>query len=211
MTLFLYVSALAGVLCLLFFVIGISALRHKRPVRMANHLLFALLSFTIAALFGMLAITTQGYRALTHEELVAAVSTRPLGKQRFEAQFRFPDGREKTVELAGDELYVDAHILKWKPVGNILTLDTVYELGRVAGRYRELDDEQNLPRTVFALGEQKPADLFDLRRRYTFLAPLVDAEYGSATFMPARTERNYEIRVSTTGLLMRVQETPEND
>ena len=46
-------------------------------------------------------------------------------------------------------------------------------------------------------------DLFGLRRRYAFLAPLLDAEYGSATFMPATRPIELELRVSTTGLLMR--------
>jgi hypothetical protein len=45
--------------------------------------------------------------------------------------------------------------------------------------------------------------LFGLRRRYEFLAPLLDAEYGSATFIPVTRPAELELRVSTTGLLIR--------
>ncbi len=116
---------------------------------------------------------------------------------------RFPDGRVAAHTLAGDELYVDAHILKWKPVANILGLHTAYELDRVGGRYQQLNDEQNAPRTIYGLGEKKPVDMFNLRQRYSVLAPLLDAEYGSATFVAVEQPARLEVRVSTTGLLIR--------
>jgi hypothetical protein len=46
-------------------------------------------------------------------------------------------------------------------------------------------------------------DLFSLRQRYTLLSPLLDADYGSATFAAADSPVQYEVRVSTTGLLIR--------
>jgi len=56
---------------------------------------------------------------------------------------------------------------------------------------------------VHSLEAAKPVDLFDIRQRYTFLAPLVDAEYGSATFVPVTQPAELEVRVSTTGLMIR--------
>ena len=44
---------------------------------------------------------------------------------------------------------------------------------------------------------------FSLARRFRLLRPLVDAEYGSAAFVAATRPVEYEVRVSTTGLLMR--------
>jgi hypothetical protein len=116
---------------------------------------------------------------------------------------RYPDGRQSAFALAGDEIYVDARILKWKPIANVFGLHTGYELDRVAGRYRDTEQERSAPRTVYALGEDKPVDLFGLRRRHAFLAPLLDAEYGSATFVPVTQPAELELRVSTTGLLIR--------
>ena len=105
--------------------------------------------------------------------------------------------------LSGDELYVDAHILKWKPIANYFGLHTSYELDRVAGRYKKVEDEKTKARTVFSLSQKKPVDMFALRRRFLLLRPLLDAEYGSATFIAANKAAEFEVRVSTTGLLIR--------
>jgi hypothetical protein len=106
-------------------------------------------------------------------------------------------------ELSGDQLYVDAHILKWKPWANLLGLHTAYDLDRVAGRYVSVDDERDRPRTVAVLGTPRAIDLFHLRRRHAWLSALVDAEYGSATFVDVQSVAVFEVRVSTTGLLVR--------
>ena len=120
------------------------------------------------------------------------------------AHFIFPDGRQASYKLAGDELYVDAHILKWKHFVNILGLHTAYELDRVTGRYIDVQDELVSPRTVFLLSQDKPLNMFNLRQRYFFLARLLDAEYGSATFINSDKPAIFEIRVAATGLLIRM-------
>lgn len=145
----------------------------------------------------------QGYRALTHEELAGFLYVTPTGPQRFSATLRFPDGKEARYDLAGDEVYVDARIIKWKPMANIVGLHTAYELDRIAGRYRAIDDERSKPRTVHELGRTRPVDLFGLRKRFDFLGEVYDAEYGSGTFVPVSKPAALELRVSTTGLLIR--------
>jgi len=151
----------------------------------------------------MIVIATEGYRALTHETTAAIVKTEPLGAKEFAAHFRFPDGRQASYRLSGDALYVDAHILKWKPLVNMLGLHTAYELDRVAGRYMEIKEEREGIRTVFLLSRDKPVNMFTLRQRYSLLRPLLDAEYGSASFINSDKPAQFEIRVSTTGLLIR--------
>lgn len=115
----------------------------------------------------------------------------------------FPDGSDTSFVLAGDEIYADAHILKWTSLSTLLDLRTAYELDRVAGRYILLEDEQTKPRTVYSLARTRRVDLFTLRRRHRLLDPLVDAEYGSATFIAANRHASFELRVSLTGLLIR--------
>jgi len=198
-----WVAALFGAMGAVLLVAAGAALRRRRPLRMSARLLLALVFFAAGTACGAIALGVQGYRALTHEEIAAVVRTEPLGAQRFQAQFRFPDGSEATYTLAGDELYVDAHILKWRPWANVLGLNTVYELDRVAGRYHDLSQEQRQPRTVFSVASERRVDLFNLRQRYALLSPLLDAEYGSATFAAADSPAQYEVRVSTTGLLIR--------
>ncbi len=165
--------------------------------------LLALLLLALAALAGTITIGVHGYRALTLEVLAASVKTEPVGPQRFRATIVLPDRRLAMYELAGDAFYVDAHILKWHPAANLLGLHTAYELDRVGGRYNAIADERTKPHTMYTLARAKRLDLFSLVRRFPLFRPLVDAEYGSAAFVAATRPVEYEVRVSTTGLLMR--------
>lgn len=164
--------------------------------------LVGLLLLALGSLAGAIAIGLRGYRALTLEVVAATVTTEPEGPQRFRATVLFPDKRVAMYDLAGDAVAVDAHILKWHPWVNVLGLHTAYELDRVTGRYRDVAEERTKLHTAFALARPTPVDLFAIARR-RLLGPLVDAEYGSAAFVPATEHAEYEVRVSTSGLLMR--------
>jgi len=177
--------------------------RSRQRLGTLASLLAAALCLALAALFGTISVGIRGYSALTQEVVAATIETEPLGNQHFRATVTLADGKLHMFDLAGDMVYVDAHILKWRPVVNLFGLHTAYELDRIAGRYRALGDEQTQERTVFSIAKKKPIDAFDLARRYWVLRPLVDAEYGSATFINATEPAIYEVRVSTTGLLVR--------
>ena len=192
-----------GIIGALLLLSGLAALLRLRPLRFISRTIFGLLLLAVGALAATIAIGTHGYTALTREDVAAKLLVQPTGPQRFTATVRYPDLREVKFELAGDEVYVDAQILKWKPMANVLGLHTAYELDRIAGRYRAIENERSATRTVFPLSRDKPLDLFDLRQRYTFLAPLLDAEYGSASYVAVSRPAEIELRISTTGLLMR--------
>jgi hypothetical protein len=167
--------------------------------------LLGLLLLALAGLAAAISVGLREYHALTLEVLAATVTTEPLGPQRFRATIVLPDQRLAMYDLAGDALYMDAHILKWHPWMNLLGLHTAYELDRVAGRYNAVADERGKPHTAYELARPAwPAwtDLFWIARRH-LLGPLVDAEYGSAAFVASTRPARYEVRVSTTGLLMR--------
>jgi hypothetical protein len=192
-----------GVLGVILVLAAIVSFIQLRLPQSAYRMLAGLLLLALGALAGTISVGMMGYRALTREDVAARIAVKPVGPKLFTATFRFPDGREATYELAGDEFYVDAHILKWHPYANMFGLHTAYEIDRVAGRYRAIKDERDAIRTVHAIARDKPVDLYELGRRYTFLAPILDAEYGSATFVPVTRPAELELRVSTTGLLMR--------
>lgn len=196
-----------ALLALLLILGSAAAWRNRRRVSSLVGYLAAALLLTLSMLCGAITVGIRGYRALTHEAVAATITTEPIvgTPQRFRATVTLPDGRLHMYELAGDALYVDAHVLKWRPIGNLLGLETVYELDRIGGRYQSLGDEQTRERTIYSLAASKPFDAFDLARRYWVLRPFVDAQYGSATFIGATAPggRTYEVRVSTTGLLVR--------
>ena len=190
-------------------IIAASAWRNRRRLSSSVGFLAAALCLTAGMLLGAITVGIHGYRAFTQEALAATIKTEPLGPHHFRATVTLPDSSLHMFDLAGDAVYVDAHVLKWRPIGTLLGLETVYELDRIAGRYQTLSDEQLQERTVYSLAANKPFDAFDLTRRYWVLRPFVDAEYGSATFIGATTPSGgtYEVRVSPTGLLVRPSRT----
>jgi hypothetical protein len=195
------VAALAGALLV---ALAVWAGRRRRLLHTLVSVLTALLCLALAALFASVTIGIHGYRALTAEEVAAVVQTDPIGPQHFRATVTLPDGRVGQFDILGDALYVDARILKWKPIVNILGLQTAYELDRVGGRYNAVPDERHRPHTVFPLGQDHMVNVFGFVHRHPlFLAPLVDATYGSGTFVSVAYPARYEVRVSTTGLLIR--------
>jgi hypothetical protein len=179
------------------------AFRNKHLGGGVVRLVIALLFLSIGLLAAVLGLSVQGFRTLISEQLAATVEVKQLDEQRFQATFTFPDGEVKTFELAGDEFSVEAKIVKWHPWANFIGLQTAYELDRVSGRYTLLDDEQTQPRTVYSLGRTQVVNLFSLSQSLLGLSTLIDAQYGSSTFTPANDESRYEVRVSTTGLLVR--------
>jgi len=196
-----------GILSLVFFILMFVAVKKRKIIGSTVSLLAALLFLALAALAGTVTVAVKGYAALTREETAAVVTTTPLGGKVFLAEFEFPDGRKSSFRLAGDAIYVDAHILKWKPIVNVLGLHTAYELDRVAGRYTDIEEEVKNPRTMYLLAEPKPLNMFNLRMKYSFLEPFLDAEYGSAVFVELKKPAKFEIKVSTSGLLIREVES----
>ncbi len=194
------VLLLIGVLLV---IAGATALFKGRPLRCTLRTLSGLVLALISVLLGTVSIGTYGYKALTSDELVAKIEIRPSGKQSFDARLVYPDGRADIFTLSGDEIYIDARVLKWQPLATLFGLRTMYELDRVAGRYRSVEDERNNPRTIYPLGAAKPFDLFTLRRGAASLSRFVDAEYGSAAFVAADKAANLELSVTASGLILR--------
>ncbi|WP_196140938.1 hypothetical protein [Aliikangiella sp. G2MR2-5] len=166
--------------------------------------LFSLFVFTtVTGALSIILLGTQGYNALTREEKVARVIVTPVGQQSFHARLRFNDGTEQVFSLSGDELLIDAHILKWKSWTNILGLHTGYRLDRIAGRYRAINDEKSKERSVFAIQNTDGKGIAQWREDFSMLSALLDVEHGSASFVAADKQTEYSLMVTTDGLLLR--------
>jgi hypothetical protein len=188
---------------LAFLVLAVRTFRSRRWTRAAGTTTVTALFTSLAALAATLGLSTQGYRGLTSEEVAMTVTTVPTGEHSFQAYVEFADGRDTTLSVMGDQVLVDARILKWHYFVNVLGLRTQYELDRLSGRYVAIEDELSRDRTVHALHSEKRVDLYDLAERYSPLSLLVDTEYGSATYIEVDRPARFEVRVSTTGLLVR--------
>jgi hypothetical protein len=171
----------------------------------------ALLVLSLVALgaaAGFLALGLRSYERLTFEQPVAELEFAARGPQQYEATLtRLPGGERERFVLAGDEWQLDARVLKWRGYANLLGLDARYRLERVSGRYRDIEQERHAPRSVFALGEGTPVDLWSLAEAYPRWLPFVDAIYGSATYLPMAAGARYQVTLSQSGLVGR----PAND
>src|SRR5919106_1645788 len=98
------ITVVSAVLSANLILVSVAAGRRGRWIGSSAALVFGLLFLTVAALAATLSVATQGYRALTREEVAAVVVTPPTGPERFMATFTFPDGRREDYELTGDAL-----------------------------------------------------------------------------------------------------------
>ena len=196
------IAVVAAVLGIALAVSAFRALARARLLGFALRAIVALPLILIGATLAIVALGTQGMAALTHEETAARIKLVPTAPQRYDATVTFADGHAETYELAGDDIYLDGHIVKWTPLANMLGLHTSYRLDRISGRYRTIEQETMARRTIYALGTPPVIDMVALGKRLP-LADVFDAEYGSATYVPVAGPADLELRVSTTGLLLR--------
>jgi hypothetical protein len=198
-----YISIGLAVFALLFFISSIRSAKRREYGQVATNLALCFCLASMGGVFGLGSLSLRGYEAFNYEQLAATITVTPQTEGQFNALMKFPDGTTKNYLLSGDQLVIDAYILKWTPLFNILGMHTHYELARVAGRYFNVDDEQTKPHTVHPLSEESMLDMFHLSRKFGFLKGFVDAEYGSASFVPAKEAQTYILMVSTSGLLFR--------
>ena len=161
----------------------------------------------IAACIGLVAENLVTYQRLTHETPAVKVAFRQTAPRLFNAVLTYPDGRMQRFTLAGDEWQLDARVLKWKPVANILGFDTGYRLERLSGRYSDVASERTEPHTVHGLTPDAIIDVWNLAQRRSAWLPAVDAYYGSATYLPMADGAKFAVSVSQSGLVAR----SEND
>jgi hypothetical protein len=140
------------------------------------------------------------YQRLTHEQPAAQVQLKRVGDRHYSAKLTYPSGLSQEYELLGDEWQVDARLLKWTGIANLLGFDTVYRIERLSGRYTDVAQEKTAPRTVHALAVPDTVDVWDLARRGRQWVPFIDALYGSATFVPMADGASYQVIVSQTGV-----------
>jgi hypothetical protein len=193
--------ALFGVLLL---ALACQRLYRARFLAATGSALMGFLLLAAAAVLFVVSLNLHTYARLTHEQPIAEIVFEARGPQQFRATLaEVPSGEMQLFMLAGDEWQLDARVLKWRGWANLLGLDAQYRLERIGGRYRDIEQERNAPRTVYPLSENPGVDLWMLSTRYPRWLPFVDAVYGSATYMPMGDAARYEISITQSGLIAR--------
>ncbi len=192
-----------GLLGLTLFILGIRRIWHWKMLSGGIQGISGALLISLALLVASLATNLHTYQRLSHEAPVATLRFEQLGPQYFRAILARPDTAAEIYELHGDEWQLDARTLKWKGFATVLGLDSGYQLERLSGRYRNVQQEGVAPRSAHVLYHSEGIDIWSLARRYPRWLPWVDAVYGSATYMPMTHGASYQVNMSQSGLIAR--------
>lgn len=163
---------------------------------------FVLLAFII---YAFLALTDLwSYQQFNREESIATISVYELAKQEYDLTLIDTEGKEQRFKILGDQWQLDARMLLWKgPFADAGTMP-LYRLDRLSGRYYSLEQERNAERTVYGLTQSRWFDLWEWLRSHAFW---LDAQVGSAVYMPLTNGAVYNIGLTPKGLIAK----PLND
>lgn len=168
------------------------------------------LLLSLAIVSALVAWDLQSYRQVLLDKPVATVSFKGVDHQAFIATVAFTDlGESREFYLRGDQWQMDARIVRWKGWIGRAGGKPGYKLDRLSGRYISIDDERSRERTVHSLRDEEEfgLDLWAWAYKNQRRAPVIDAVYGSATFVPMADGALYEVALSQTGLVAK----PLND
>lgn len=175
--------------------------REGRSGRAAWRGLWMLVTLAIGVFFALIATVLIGYHRLGSEAVVATVQTRQLAPQRYAVDLSFPDGSRRSAEIEGDQWQIDAHIIKWRSPALLLGAQPLYRLDRLSGRYRRIDDARR-PMSAVDLSAESLVDLADIKRRFPRWLPWVDADFGSAAYLPLLDNGRYTVTLAAAGGLV---------
>lgn len=176
--------------------------RGRRRFAACHSSLWSIVFLLLAVLGAFAASALLGYRRLTTETTVASLATRKLGEQRYDVRIEYPDGTRRHVDLAGDQWQLDARVVKWQPAAVMLGAPALYRLDRISGRYANAAQESERARSVVALADENPFDLLDVRRRFPQWLGWIDADYGSAAYLPLVDGGSYRVSLAPAGGLV---------
>lgn len=156
----------------------------------------------------LMALDIYSYRQLDSEENIATISFTGIAPQEFSASFVDAKGKQHNFVLLGDQWQLDSRIIKWKGIFSRIGMKTGYRIDRISGRYLLLDDERTKERSIFGLSNSTAGvDVWNWLKGMDNDA-MVDARYGNSTFLPMVDGGQYQISVSTSGLLARPLNEP---
>ncbi len=200
---FLLIPALACALFALLFLGSMRRCARQRRYGGAGLRGLFVLAFLIAALgLGALCAAIYHYFALDGETHVAEIGLRQIEPQRWSARLETPDGQHRTFELRGDEWQLDARLIRWQLPALLAGAPPLYRLERLSGRYGDVKQEMEAQRTVHDLAADAFPDLWTLKKQFPQYLPFVDADYGSAAYLPMLDGARYEVKLAARGGLV---------
>lgn len=144
------------------------------------------------------------YSRLTVEKDVADVVVRNVSGKQYELELISDSGQSNRFLINGDEWQIDVRIIKWKGWAILLGLDSYYQLDRLSGRYKDIDQANVTTLVAHKISnEQAGMSIWQLRRLVGDRLVILDAYFGQSVFMPMRHLAQYKLSITQAGLIAR--------
>lgn len=183
--------------------------RGRRPaLSKISRGLGAAVMLLLAALIALLGVSLLGYARLVQDVEVATLTVRQVDVQHYRIDLDSISLAPRSFELHGDEWQLDARVLRWKLPAALAGAPPLYRLERLSGRYGDPKQELEAQRSVHTLAETAFPDLWTLRRQFPGALQFVDADFGSAAYLPLLDGASYRVSLSPRGGLVA---QPAND
>ena len=151
-----------------------------------------------------IALNLHTYQRLTYEQEIARLTFKKITPQNYNVSINFiHSGQHQDFNIRGDEWQLDARILKWSPVAQLMGLDSKFRLERMSGRYQDMDLARSSKRTVYSLSNDAGLDIWSLAYQYKKWLPWIDAYYGNAVYLPMVDDGIYSVSINQNGLIAR--------
>jgi hypothetical protein len=151
-----------------------------------------------ASVFSLIDVLS--YQQLMAEVPIATVSIFEKEDQHFDLTLVTTDGEEQRFQIYGDQWQLDARLLTW--VGPLAALGKkpLYRLDRIRGRYVSLEQARNAQQSIYALKQSSYLDIWQILQHFP---SWIDANYGSAVYMPMENGAVYAVHLTAKGMNVR--------
>lgn len=177
--------------------------RARRHAGAGARVVVGLVLLACAGFAALVGTALLGWHRLAAEALVATIDTRAVAAQHYAVGVELPDGTRREVEVQGDDWQLDARVIKWKTTAVVLGAPPLYRLERIGGRWHSIEQAQSGPYTVHALADSATAiDPWVLLRQLPERIDWIDADYGSAAWLPMVDQGRYTVTLAASGGLV---------
>lgn len=206
-----FLAVISALLAIVFVVLLLQVWQRLKKRKLLSAGLYLLpTTIVVSSLFVLLLILSNltTYQRLTYERDIAQLAIVKVSEQNYRINLSYLDSisdeATDTFNIQGDEWRLEARILKWQGWANLLGLDSYYQLDRMSGRYRDIEQATSRPVSAFSLAKpQRGISLWRLKRLMKSNLPFLDAYYGQAVFLPMHDGAVFSISINQTGLIAR--------
>lgn len=155
----------------------------------------------LAGLAGLVAYDLYGYTAIEPAKPLVTLSFKAEGPQRYQVTL-LEGGHERTVTLEGDMWQLDARLIRWKGLAELIGLEPGYRLERLSGRFLAIEQQAMAQHARVQLAESPyGVDLWRWLRLNQRDLLMFDPQALRVAYLPIAADAVYRVNLTPAGLL----------